>query len=255
MTFTVVIPARFASTRLPGKPMLEIAGKPMIQHVFERALESGADQVVIATDDGRIRMAAEGFGAPVVMTDADHASGTDRLEEAVRKLGLGPDQIVVNLQGDEPLMPPALIRQVAENLADNPDAAIATLCEPIGDVAQVFNPNVVKVVFDVRGLARYFSRAPIPWHREAFGAERPASLPDDMTWYRHLGIYAYRASFLSDFVGWPPAAVEAGEALEQLRALHNGADIHVAVAEQSPPPGVDTESDLLMVRNLMEQEG
>lgn len=251
--FTVIIPARYASTRLPAKAMLDIAGKPMIQHVFERALESGAQQVVIATDDGRIRLAAEGFGAPVVMTDPGHASGTDRLEEAVRILGLGAEDIVVNLQGDEPLMPPELIRQVARNLSEHPETPIATLCERISDPAQVFNPNVVKVVFDGRGRALYFSRAPIPWHREAFAEGQPAQLPGGPGWYRHLGIYAYRARFLSEFVGWPQAPLEAGESLEQLRALHNGTSIRVVEAEQSPPPGVDTVEELVEVRRRLGQ--
>ena len=251
--FTVIIPARYASTRLPAKAMLDIAGKPMIQHVFERALESGAEQVVIATDDGRIRIAAEGFGAPVVMTDPAHASGTDRLEEAVRSLGLGADEIVVNLQGDEPLMPPALIQQVARSLSAHPQTPIATLCERISDPVQVFNPNVVKVVFDGKGKALYFSRAPIPWHREGFAEGQPAQLPDAPGWYRHLGIYAYRVRFLTEFVGWPQSPLEGGESLEQLRALHNGAQILVVEAEQSPPPGVDTAEELVEVRRRLGQ--
>lgn len=254
MEFSVIIPARYASTRLPGKPLLDIGGKPMVQHVYERAAESGASRVVIATDDHRIRDAAVAFGATVVMTDPDHASGTDRLEETVRQLGQAPEDIVVNLQGDEPLMPPALILQVARNLADNPRASIATLCEALHEPAQVFNPNVVKVVFDAEGMARYFSRAPIPWHRDLFAQGQPARLPDGTHWYRHIGIYAYRVSFLSDFVRWPPAEVELTESLEQLRALHNGAGIHVAVAGQTPPPGVDTQADLDFVRQYMARQ-
>ncbi|MFN2362323.1 MAG: 3-deoxy-manno-octulosonate cytidylyltransferase, partial [Marinobacter sp.] len=170
MSYTVVIPARFASTRLPGKPLADIAGKPMIEHVYDRACESYASRVIIATDDPRIETACRSFGAEVVMTSANHASGTDRLEEVARLMNFRPDERVVNVQGDEPLIPPELIDQVAANLQAHPDAAIATLCEPIPDAASVFNPNVVKVVFDHRGMAHYFSRAPIPWAREAWQA-------------------------------------------------------------------------------------
>lgn len=252
MSFTVVIPARYASTRLPGKPLADIGGKPMIQHVCERAAESRADRVVVATDDDRIRTACERFGAEVVMTSAHHASGTDRLEEVARRLGFDADARIINVQGDEPLIPPALINQVADNLLSYPDAAIATLCEPIHDAASVFNPNVVKVVFDHRGMAHYFSRAPIPWARDAwFDERRRDHLPDGVEYNRHIGIYGYRVGLLRDFVTWTPAPAEQVESLEQLRALHNGARIHVDVACEAPPAGVDTEADLVRLRQQM----
>lgn len=249
MPFTVVIPARYASTRLPGKPLADIAGKPMIQHVYERACESDADRVVIATDDSRIREACSGFGAQVVMTDASHASGTDRLEEVTRKLDLATDACVVNVQGDEPLIPPALINQVAYNLEAYGDAAISTLCEPITEVDAIFNPNVVKVVSDHRGMALYFSRAPIPWAREAWAeASGERGLPASIAYHRHIGIYGYRVGLLRSFVAWAPAPLELAESLEQLRALHHGARIHVGLACETPPGGVDTEQDLERVR-------
>ncbi|QSP93620.1 3-deoxy-manno-octulosonate cytidylyltransferase [Marinobacter salinisoli] len=260
MSFTVVIPARYASTRLPGKPLADIAGKPMIQHVFERAQESRAERVVIATDDDRVQSACEAFGADVVMTSPDHASGTDRLEEVARLLEFEPDHRVVNVQGDEPLIPPAVINQVADNLELYPDAAIATLCERLHDAEQVFNPNVVKVVFDHQGMAHYFSRAPIPWARDLWQEGSPlpgagVSLPENIGYFRHIGIYGYRASVLEQFVSWPPAPLEQVEALEQLRALYNGAQIHVDVALETPPAGVDTEADLSRLREWMQGRG
>ncbi|WP_226596209.1 3-deoxy-manno-octulosonate cytidylyltransferase [Marinobacter nauticus] len=258
MSFTVVIPARYASSRLPGKPLAMIAGKPMIQHVCERANESRASRVVVATDDARIEEACRGFGAEVIMTSPNHASGTDRLEEVARKLQLDPDHRVVNVQGDEPLIPSELINQVADNLEQYQEAAIATLCERIHDARQVFNPNVVKVVFDARGMAHYFSRAPIPWARDfwsAGAATQDVDLPDGIGYFRHIGIYGYRASVLSEFVTWLPAPTERVESLEQLRALYNGALIHVDVADRPPAPGVDTEEDLARLRALMEKGG
>jgi len=256
MSFTVVIPARYASSRLPGKPLADIAGKPMIQHVCERATESRAGRVVVATDDDRVREVCEGFGAEVVMTSPDHASGTDRLEEVARKLGFDSSHRVVNVQGDEPLIPPALINQVAENLELFPEASIATLCERLHDVEHVFNPNVVKVVFDHQGMAHYFSRAPIPWARDLWQQGSPmtgrnVSLPEGVGYFRHIGIYGYRVSVLNEFVNWPPAPTEQVESLEQLRALYNGARIHVDVAVENPPGGVDTEADLQRVRDWM----
>jgi len=248
MAFSVVIPARYGSSRFPGKPLADIAGKPMVQHVYERACESGAERVIIATDDARIEQAAKAFGAEVVMTRSDHPSGTDRLQEVVAQLELESDHILVNVQGDEPLIPPALIDQVAKNMAAAPEAGIATLSEPIGDVATLLNPNVVKVVSDVQGMALYFSRAPVPWPRDAFAAEKPEQLPEGFAWQRHIGIYAYRAQLLNDFVSWEPAAVEMTECLEQLRAMYNGAKIHVAQALEAPPGGVDTPEDLERVR-------
>lgn len=252
MSYTVVIPARYASTRLPGKPLADIAGRPMISHVYDRACESQASRVIIATDDHRIESACRTFGAEVVMTSAGHASGTDRLEEVARLMDFGPEERVVNVQGDEPLIPPELIDQVAANLEVHPDAAIATLCERISDAANVFNPNIVKVVFDHRGMAHYFSRAPIPWARDAWqvtGTER--LLPEGVDYYRHIGIYGYRVSLLRNFVTWPPAPTEVTESLEQLRALYNGARIHVEEACRVPPSGVDTQQDLERLRQFM----
>lgn len=260
MSFTVVIPARYASTRLPGKPLADLAGKPMVQHVYERACASRAERVVIATDDDRIRSACAGFGAEVVMTSPDHASGTDRLEEVARALGFDPEHRVVNVQGDEPLIPAGLINQVADNLERYPEAAIATLCERLHDPEAVFNPNVVKVVFDHQGMAHYFSRAPIPWARDRWQEGSPlsgkdASLPDGVGFFRHIGIYGYRASVLGEFVAWPPAPTEKVESLEQLRALYNGARIHVDVAVEKPPAGVDTEADLERLRQWFSTGG
>ncbi|WP_372867952.1 3-deoxy-manno-octulosonate cytidylyltransferase [Pseudomonas sp.] len=248
--FTVVIPARYASSRLPGKPLQDIAGKPMIQHVWEQARKSSAQQVVVATDDARIVEACRSFGAQVLLTRLDHNSGTDRLAEVAAALGLAPDAIVVNVQGDEPLIPPAIIDQVAANLAANPQAAIATLAEPIDEVEALFNPNVVKVVSDCNGLALTFSRAPLPWARNAFAVSRE-QLPADVPYRRHIGIYAYRAQFLHDFVAWGPCWLEDTECLEQLRALWHGVRIHVADALQAPPAGVDTQDDLERVRRLL----
>ena len=248
--FTVVIPARFASTRLPGKPLQEIAGKPMIQHVWEQACKSSAQQVVVATDDARIVSACEAFGARVVLTRVEHNSGTDRLAEVASQLGLASDARVVNVQGDEPLIPPAIIDQVAANLAAHPEAAIATLAEPIEDVTALFNPNVVKVSSDINGLALTFSRAPLPWARDALAQDRNV-LPAGVPYRRHIGIYAYRAGFLHDFVAWGPCQLEDTECLEQLRALWHGVRIHVADALQSPPAGVDTAEDLERVRRLL----
>lgn len=248
--FTVVIPARYASTRLPGKPLQDIAGKPMVQHVWEQAKKSAAERVVVATDDARIVEACQAFGAEVVLTRVDHNSGTDRLAEVATHLGLAADAIVVNVQGDEPLIPPLIIDQVAANLARNSQAAIATLAEPIEAVQALFNPNVVKVVTDQNGLALTFSRAPLPWARDAFAQDRD-TLPSGIPYRRHIGIYAYRAGFLHDFVSWGPCWLEEGESLEQLRALWHGVRIHVADALEAPPTGVDTAEDLERVRRLL----
>jgi len=254
MSFSVVIPARYASSRLPGKPLKDIAGKPMIQHVYERALESEAKEVVIATDDERIQKVAEGFGAKVVMTDPNHASGTDRLQEVVSNLNYYADDIVVNVQGDEPLIPPRVINQVAHNLAAEKDASIATLYEPIENVEDVFNPNVVQVVTDRNDFALYFSRAPIPYARDDF-AKSKEQMPKGVSFKRHIGIYAYRVNLLNSFVKWDEAPIETTECLEQLRALWNGSKIHVALADEIPPGGVDTEEDLERVRNFFSQQG
>ncbi|GGK68837.1 3-deoxy-manno-octulosonate cytidylyltransferase [Amphritea balenae] len=254
MAFSVVIPARFGSSRFPGKPLADIAGKPMVQHVYERAIQSEAQRVIVATDDQRIADAARGFGAEVCLTSDQHPSGTDRLQEVVHSLGFYADDIVVNVQGDEPLIPPRIINQVAHNLRAVPEASIATLSEPINDLESVLNPNVVKVVADQKGRALYFSRAPIPWPRDQFSD--PAGrqvMPQGINFQRHIGIYAYRVKLLNDFVGWAPAPVEETECLEQLRAMWNGAQIHVDVADEQPPAGVDTPEDLERIRHLFEQ--
>lgn len=252
MSFTVVIPARYASTRLPGKPLLDIAGKPMIQRVYEQALKSEANRIIIATDDQRIAEAAQSFGAEVCITSAEHPSGTDRLQEVATQLGFYADDIIVNVQGDEPLIPPRLINQVAHNLAADPTAGISTLCEQITEVDAVHNPNVVKVVTDTNGYALYFSRATIAWARDSF-AENLQQLPPSPL-YRHIGLYGYRVKMLNDFVRWAPAPIEQAEQLEQLRALWNGVRIHVAVADEVHPAGVDTPEDLQRVSKLLEAQ-
>jgi 3-deoxy-manno-octulosonate cytidylyltransferase (CMP-KDO synthetase) len=252
MSFSVVIPARYGSTRLPGKPLLDIAGKTMVQRVWEQARSSSADEVIVATDDKRIEQVAREFGAAVRMTDIGHPSGTDRLQQVATLQGWEADRIVVNVQGDEPLIPPALIDQVAANLAGHPEAGVATLCEPIDDQAELTNPNAVKVVADVNGLALYFSRATIPWPRESFSRDQDA-MPTG-NWYRHIGIYAYRTAFLHRYVSWPPAPLEQVEQLEQLRALYQGERIHVAPALESAPVGVDTPEDLESMRQLLQGE-
>ncbi len=240
----IIIPARYHSTRLPGKPLADVGGKPLLERVYERARASGAQNVVIATDDDRIRRAAENFGATVCMTAAAHASGTDRIGEAVTKLGLSEHEIVVNLQGDEPLMPPALIRRVAETLANRADAVVATACHPITDAETLNNPNAVKVVCDGDGYALYFSRAPIPWPRARMAGARDAPIRA----LRHIGLYAYRAGFIARFCAWGPCPMEEAEQLEQLRVLWHGERIAIYVAEEAPPNGVDTPEDLERVR-------
>lgn len=252
MSFRVVIPARYGSSRLPGKPLLTIAGKPMVLHVVERARASAAAEVLVATDDARIEAVLREQDVPVVMTRADHPSGTDRLQEVASLRGWAPDDIVVNVQGDEPLIPPAVINLVAHNLQADADAGIATLAEPLDNAGQLFNPNIVKLVRDHRQHALYFSRAPMPWARDAFARSRETLPAEALGLYlRHLGIYAYRVGFLHDFVRWPTALVEEVEALEQLRALYHGVSIHVGIAPVQLPPGVDTMEDLERVRALM----
>ena len=250
MSYIVVIPARYRSSRLPGKPLADIAGKPMLQWVYERALQCQAARVIIATDDRRVAEVALGFTTEVCLTDASHPSGTDRIEEVARQLQLGDSDIVVNVQGDEPLIPAAVIEQVAANLAANETASVATLSEPITDVDSLFNPDIVKVVADIDGMALYFSRAPIPWNRDAFASGQPGR-DWPVSARRHLGIYAYRVGFLREFVSWAPHPLELAESLEQLRAMANGARIHVAAACAEVPPGVDTQADLEQVRSLL----
>lgn len=247
MAFTVIIPARYQSSRLPGKPLADIAGKPMIQWVYEQASKAGADQVIVATDDDRIAEAVLGFGGEVCMTRPDHESGTERLAEVVEQYGLADDHIVVNVQGDEPLIPETIIRQVAVNLEQS-KAPMATLAVEIDHADEVFNPNAVKVVTDKDGYALYFSRASIPWDRDNF-AKRPQEIHHNLM--RHIGIYAYRAGFIKTYIEWEPSALEKIEALEQLRVLWYGEKIHVDVAIDVPPAGVDTPEDLDKVRALV----
>ena len=247
--FRVVIPARYASARLPGKALMSIGGKPMVQWVYERARASGAEDVLIATDDSLILSAGHSFGSEVVMTDSTHTSGTDRIAEVARKRAWSEDQIVVNVQGDEPLIPPALIKQVAQLLETHPRADIATLATPIESLEEFLNPNVVKVVSDGDGRALYFSRAPIPWSRE--GA--PAGLASQRTFAgsrRHVGIYAYRVGALLKVAALAPTALETTERLEQLRALENGLEIRVADATERPGPDVNTAEDFERVLAL-----
>jgi 3-deoxy-manno-octulosonate cytidylyltransferase (CMP-KDO synthetase) len=251
--FRVVIPARYASQRLPGKPLLDIGGKPMIQRVYERALASGADQVLIATDDARIAEAVAAFTRDVRMTSTDHVSGTDRIAEVAEAENWPPDTIVVNLQGDEPLMPSQLLQQVAKTLVDHPLAEVATLSVPITQTDQLFDPNTVKVVCDKDGYALYFSRASIPWKRDVFDPEGQVKEEWLTGMQRHLGIYAYRAGFLTGYAKLSAAPVEQMESLEQLRALWHGKRIAVSTASVEPPPGVDTEHDLEKVRAAIAQ--
>lgn len=248
--FKVVIPARFASTRLPGKPLLDIGGKPMVVRVAEQASLSGAEQIIIATDHQPIVSVAQEHGFQARMTRTDHNSGTDRIAEVSAQQGWTGDTIVVNVQGDEPLIPPALIRSVAQHLHDHPDCAIATACHPIHDEASMRNPNIVKAVLDKQGNALYFSRAPIPWPRDAYAGNAPS--PHHAHALRHIGIYAYRASFLHIYGQLAPAQIEQIESLEQLRALYHGYRIGVAVTPEAPPSGVDTEADLLLARKIFE---
>ena len=239
MTFHVVIPARYASTRFPGKPLADIAGKPMVVRVCERAARSGAAGVHVATDDDRIGDAVKAAGFAVVPTRADHSSGTDRIAEAARQLKLADDAVVVNVQGDEPLVEPTLIAQVARRLAERPAASMASACHAIGDEAEMANPNVVKVVLDVEGYALYFSRSRIPYPRAPGTAA-----------YRHAGLYAYRVRFLRDYAELPPSPLEKAESLEQLRALWHGHRIAMVTSETAVPPGVDTPEDLKAVLRM-----
>jgi len=251
--FIAVVPARLASTRLPNKPLADRGGKPMVVRVAEQARAAGAQQVLIATDAQQVLDAARSHGIDALLTRADHPSGTDRLAEVAERLGLSDDTIVVNVQGDEPLIDPALVRGVASHLAANPDCAIATAAHPITDPAEVFNPNVVKVVLDARSVALYFSRAPIPWARDAWQPHWPnvAAMPAPATTvYRHIGLYAYRAKFLRSYPSLALSPLEQVEALEQLRAMWHGERIAVLVTHDAPLPGVDTPADLARVQAL-----
>ncbi|WP_051482958.1 3-deoxy-manno-octulosonate cytidylyltransferase [Thioalkalivibrio sp. HK1] len=283
-----IIPARYASSRLPGKVLADIGGRPMIARVCELALAGGVDEVIVAGDDARILDVAKAQGVRAIATSSEHRSGSERISEAISRLGLDPDAVVVNIQADEPLLPPVLIRQVSASLVERSECAMATLCEPIESAQELFDPAVVKVVFDATGRALYFSRAPIPWHREGWSpmtsperlirssleaslAERDdsiepgsnesgpsegrtiASLPA-IVHYRHIGIYAARAGFFTRFAGLEPSPAERHESLEQLRAMHHGHPIHVDIAKSSSGPGVDTPADLERVRALFPRD-
>jgi 3-deoxy-manno-octulosonate cytidylyltransferase (CMP-KDO synthetase) len=252
LAFHVVIPARHASTRLHGKPLLPIAGKPMVVRVAEQAAQSGAQQIWIATDHHAISNAVHEHGFKSCLTKESHTSGTDRIAEVVEQRNWPDETIVVNVQGDEPLIPPALIRAVAQHLYDHPECEIATACHAIHDEAAMRNPNIVKTVLDKNGNALYFSRAPIPWPRDAYAQQHP--LPAGLPVLRHIGIYAYRASFLRAYSRLAPALIEQFEALEQLRALYHGYKIGVFIAEQAPPGGVDTEQDLQIARKIFDSQ-
>lgn len=248
MGYTVLIPARLASTRLPGKPLADIAGQPMVVRVAGRARQSGASRVVVAADSQAIVEACRLHGVEALLTRQDHASGSDRLAEACGLLGLSPQERVVNVQGDEPLISPALIDAVAALLEQRPEASMSTAAHPIDSIAEFTNPNVVKTVLDASGLALYFSRATIPWWRDGFAggvSQLPAPAP-----LRHVGIYGYRVAFLQQFPTLPQAPVEVCEALEQLRGLWHGHRIAVHVTQEAPGPGVDTPADLERVRAL-----
>ena len=248
MNFKIVIPARYASMRLPGKPLLDIAGKPMVVRVAEQAAKTGASDVWVATDHQEVADIVKAHGYNAMMTASEHASGTDRIAEVAQRLNWHDEEIVVNVQGDEPLISPLLVQEVARHLHDHTQASISTACHEIHDWPSMFNPNIVKVVTDRMGYALYFSRAPIPFARDSFGTG--AIFPKDLPVFRHIGIYAYRASFLKIYNQLQPAAIEHFEALEQLRALWHGYRISVAVTEYAPAAGVDTQEDLERVRQL-----
>lgn len=253
--FSVIIPARYASTRLPGKPLADIAGKPMIQHVWEKAQLSGADRVIVATDTQQVADTVKRFGGEVCMTSADHNSGTERLAEVVQTLNIPDDEIIVNIQGDEPLIPPVIVAQVAENLVKY-NVNMASLAVKIYNPDDLFNPNVVKVLTDKEGYVLYFSRAAIPWNRDEFAKLQTQQIGLSQLnlgdyYLRHIGIYAYRAGFIKQYVKWCPTALEQIESLEQLRVLWNGERIHVELAKETPAVGVDTPEDLEKVRSLL----
>jgi 3-deoxy-manno-octulosonate cytidylyltransferase (CMP-KDO synthetase) len=250
MQFRVVIPARHASSRLPGKPLADIGGRPMVLRVLDQAMKAGADSVVVATDDARVQQAVAAAGFEAVMTSPDHQSGTERLVEVAELLNWPDDTLVVNVQGDEPLIDPLLIREAARQLVLHDDAVMATLAHPIHDHADFVNPNVVKVVADEAGYAIYFSRAPIPWPRDAFAMQQP--MPHELGALRHIGLYAYRAGFLRAYAGLAPSPLERIEMLEQLRVLWHGYRISLGITPLPPAPGVDTPEDLARVRALFD---
>lgn len=244
--YKIVIPARYGSSRLPGKPLVSLAGKPMIQHVYERALATGVEDIVIATDDQRIFDMAQGFGAHVVMTSVDHENGTERIAEVAQKLDWSGDDVIVNVQGDEPLIPRELIELTAKGLLEHPEAGMSSLCTPIESAEDAFDPNAVKVVLDNAGFAMYFSRAPIPWDRDLY-KEGQTKVTQVAPVYRHIGMYGYRVSFLQQYSSMEMTALEQAECLEQLRALCYGVKIHMGVIDEPPGHGVDTPDDVARV--------
>ncbi len=249
MAFTVIIPARFESSRLPGKPLMQINGKPMIEWTWLQAKKSGADRIIIATENTDVLQACTDFGAEVCLTAEHHQSGTERIAEVIELMHIQGDDIIVNVQGDEPMLPPELIHQVADGLLDHPEISMATLCEPIDEVETVFDPNAVKVSRDVANRAINFSRAPLPWSRDTFTETK--TLPQEWAYKRHIGLYAYRAGFVKQYVAWPECALEQVEKLEQLRVLWHGEKILVLDALCDAGVGVDTPADLERVRGLM----
>lgn len=249
MAFNIIIPARMESTRLPGKVLQEIAGKPMLQHVFELAQSTSADMVCVATDSDQVAQVAKGFGAPVCMTASSHLTGSERVAEAAENLHLEDDEIVICLQADEPQMPVSVIEALAASMQSNATIKSASVCHPIGSVDELFDPGVVKVVLNQRNSATYFSRAPIPWNRDQFKmGELPQRLQGD--YYRHIGLYGYRVDFLHRYLSWDPAPAESIESLEQLRILWNGGRIHMVITDDHVPAGVDTPADLERVRSV-----
>lgn len=248
MSFHIIIPVRMESTRLPGKPLLDIAGKPMVQHVYERASASGAASVTIATDSDEVAAIVRDFGAVVCMTACEHPSGTDRLAEAVEKLQLSDDAVIVNVQGDEPLVSADTLHALADDLIAHPDAPMATVCQPLTHSDDLFNPNVVKVALDRNGYALYFSRAPMPWQLDQFAHELKQDVVLQGAHYRHCGLYAYHAGFLKDYLSWANGPLEQAECLEQLRVLWHGERIHVLVVDGELPLDVNTPEDLERVR-------
>lgn len=254
MSFHVIIPARYHSTRLPAKVLQDIGGKTMLEHVFMRAKESGAESVVVAVDDERVQKVAEAFGATVCMTQEEHQSGSDRIAEAVNLLDYEENDIIVGLQADEPFVPPAVIKQLAEEMQERDNVKVASLCHEIKEPADIFDPSVVKVILNHRNNAIYFSRAPIPWERGNFTMD--GQLPEVIKTrhYRHIGIYAYRAGYLSQFLEMEPCDLEKTEMLEQLRVLWTAGRIHMAAVKQNVPHGIDTEADLEAARALYKKQ-
>ena len=250
MSFRIIIPARFASSRLPGKPLRDICGKPMIERVIEQAKLSHADEVIVATDSQKIADALSHVDVRVCMTHENHQSGTERLSEVIEQFGFDDEQILINLQGDEPMMPPVCLNQVGQALEQDDSVKMATLCTPLTDIEELFDPHAVKVVRDINDFALYFTRAAVPWSRECFN-ELPREMPKQQEYQRHIGLYGYRAGFIKQYLDWQSSDIEKTESLEQLRVLYYGEKIKVITAEVAPGPGVDTIEDLNRVCELL----